>query len=301
MSDIEREPHPHQGDIATRLRTKIKIIHGIRIGCLLHVLHLAVNAGMECEFFMGPLGKGSWHEWQRQHLVSLLGMVWYNLARSESSNTTWAQFKKLVEARFGVVWKRKFVRPAETRWMVIWEGAAAVEERWDEVSWIFNEWAPRKLLGTPFSQYWARSMVMLKNPLIRLHAKFASSLGEVVLFWAYHWLRGKGGYFLKRDGKDPERLPPGMRFTEAADFILEVEGRLEECRSNPAKYFSGTLDWAKQNLDEDSVSVACYTCTKSHAQQVCAPRSRSSQWTYCVRLLLLLVRLLLLLLLLRLS
>ncbi|CAM9251460.1 unnamed protein product, partial [Hapterophycus canaliculatus] len=209
---------------------------------------------MECEFFMGPLGKGSWHEWQHQHLVSLLGMVWYNLARSESSNTTWAQFKTLVEARFGIVWKRKFVRPAETRWMVIWEGAAAVEERWDEVDWIFSEWAPRKLLGTPFCQYWARSMVMLKNPMIRLHAKFASSLGEVVLFWAYHWLRGDGGYFLKRDGKKAERLPPGMRFAEAADFLLEVEGRLEECRSKPDRYFGEVLDWAKKNLDEDSLA-----------------------------------------------
>ena len=47
--------------------------------------------------------------------------------------------------------------------------------------------------------YWYKTYVMLCNPFMRVHCKFATALGERVLFWAYHWLRGKGGYFLDRD------------------------------------------------------------------------------------------------------
>lgn len=156
--------------------------------------------------------------------------------------------------------------------MVIWEGAIILEERWDAVRWVFNEWAPQKLLGTPFMSYWYKSMVMLKNPMIRLHAKFAAALGNQVLYWAYHWLRGKGGYFLKREGKDPERLPPAMRLAESADFILEFLRRLE-LKSNPQKYFPELLEWAKSNLDEDSVSDVRHpgaSCVKSLASGVVA-------------------------------
>ena len=52
------------------------IIYAFRIGCFLHVLHLAVNAGMENVFFMGRLGSGSWHEWAKQHLVCFLGSAY---------------------------------------------------------------------------------------------------------------------------------------------------------------------------------------------------------------------------------
>ncbi|CAN0448882.1 unnamed protein product [Pylaiella littoralis] len=100
--------------------------------------------------------------------------------------------------------------------MVIWEGADILEEHWDELRWVFFYWAPDKLLSSPFVAYWARPMVILRNPRIRMHAKFAVALGDKVLFWAYHWLRGKGGYLLKRDGQEPERLPSAMRYTEAA-------------------------------------------------------------------------------------
>ena len=41
---------------------------------------------------------------------------------------------------------------------------------------------------------------MLTNLLMRVHCKFATPLLERVLFWAYHWLRGKGGYLMERDG-----------------------------------------------------------------------------------------------------
>ena len=48
-------------------------IFGHRLGCALHVLHLAVMAGMTNPCFMGPLGVASWHE-PRDHLVALLGL-----------------------------------------------------------------------------------------------------------------------------------------------------------------------------------------------------------------------------------
>ena len=42
-------------------------IFGHHLGCALHVLHLAVTAGMTNPCFMGPLGVGSWHESPRDH------------------------------------------------------------------------------------------------------------------------------------------------------------------------------------------------------------------------------------------
>ena len=36
-----------------------RVIHVHRIGCLLNVLHLSVNAEMEKNVFMGPLGKST--------------------------------------------------------------------------------------------------------------------------------------------------------------------------------------------------------------------------------------------------
>ena len=43
----------------------------------MHVLRLAVNAGKENVFFIWRLRTGSLHEWAKQHLVRLLGSVWY--------------------------------------------------------------------------------------------------------------------------------------------------------------------------------------------------------------------------------
>ena len=79
----------------------MQIISAHRIGCLLHILHLAVNAGLESEFFMGPLEKGSWHEWKEQHLVALLGMVWYNVDEgwvSESEDDSESECKRSSES-----------------------------------------------------------------------------------------------------------------------------------------------------------------------------------------------------------
>ena len=69
--------------------------------------------------------------------------------------------------------------------------------------WLASEWAPSKLLGDPFVNLWYKPNVMLSNPPIRVHCKFATSLGEWVHFWAYHWLGGKGGYLIERDGTQP--------------------------------------------------------------------------------------------------
>ena len=62
-------------------------LYAARLGCVLHnILHnIAVTAGMTSTFFMGPLGKGPWNEWERGHVFSLLGLVWYsNMSRSDS-------------------------------------------------------------------------------------------------------------------------------------------------------------------------------------------------------------------------
>ena len=60
-------------------------VYAARLGCVLHILHVAViTAGTTSTFFMGPLGKGPWNEWERDHVFSLLGLVWYNTNRSDS-------------------------------------------------------------------------------------------------------------------------------------------------------------------------------------------------------------------------
>ena len=59
-------------------------IFGDHLGCALHVLHLAVTAGMTCPCFEGYQRVGSWHEWPVDHLVELAGCVWYNISRSNT-------------------------------------------------------------------------------------------------------------------------------------------------------------------------------------------------------------------------
>ena len=80
-------------DVADTLVPPSCIIHAFRMGSLLHVLHLSVNVGMDNPFFVGPLGKGAWHKWPRQHLISSLGIIWYNTSRSNVVNTTRRQYK----------------------------------------------------------------------------------------------------------------------------------------------------------------------------------------------------------------
>ena len=64
-----------------------RVLHAHRVGCLLHLFHLFANAGMGKLFFMDRLGKGSWHEWPKQRRVGLLCSLWYNVSRSDVSNT----------------------------------------------------------------------------------------------------------------------------------------------------------------------------------------------------------------------
>ena len=146
-----------------------RVIHAHRIGCLVHVLHLFVNAGMRNLLFMGRLGKWSWHEWPKKHLVGLLGSLWYIMSRSDVSTTTQKQYTHVVHGGFAIVWDGKFDKPTETRWMVTWGAAAVPEGRWDRVLWFASDWEPSKLLGNPFMYYWHKPDVMLSNPLTRVH------------------------------------------------------------------------------------------------------------------------------------
>ena len=95
---------------------------------------------------------------------------------------------------------------------------------------------------------------MLQNPVFRVQARFAKVLDDLILRWAYNWLRGEGGYFVEREGRR-SRLPPAMRFVEVADFALEFMARLEELRENKDNYFGELIQLAKAILLTHEVSV----------------------------------------------
>lgn len=75
--------------------------------------------------------------------------------------------------------------------MVIWEGAKLLDERWNEVEWLFTMWAPLCLLSSPFQQYKVQGALMMSDPSFRLQAKFAKALGDKILNWAFNWPRGE--------------------------------------------------------------------------------------------------------------
>ena len=95
---------------------------------------------------------------------------------------------------------------------------------------------------------------MLQNPVFRVQARFAKVLDDLILRWAYNWLRGVGGYFVERERRR-SRLPPAMRFVEVADFALEFMARLEELRENKDTYFRELIQLAKATLLTHEVSV----------------------------------------------
>ena len=84
---------------------------------------------------------------------------------------------------------------------------------------------------------------------IRVHARVAKELGNLVLvLWTYPWLRGKGGYFVEREGHR-EQLPPAMGLVELADFSHDFFGRMEELRRvNKDTHFKGLIQLAKATL-----------------------------------------------------
>ncbi|CBJ28869.1 expressed unknown protein [Ectocarpus siliculosus] len=206
---------------------------------------------MTSVYFMGPLGKGSWHEWERDHVFSLLGMVWYNTSRSESSNANFQRWKRVVQQQFpdAKPWLIKFVRPAETRWMVVMDGAKLLCKRWEQVEWLFCEYAARNLNKTTFRNYWLQSAYMLRDPLVRVHVMFTARLGELLFDWAYNWIRGKGGFFLKGEGVG-RQLFPGMRLVEVADFSRLLLVKLETIRKDPKTYFAAVLERVQTTLSE---------------------------------------------------
>ena len=240
------------------------VVHANAILCTLQSLQLAVLAGFESRFFMGPLGRGPpWHEWREEHLVALLGSVGHNLRRSDASDnaTSWSQFRRIVEEKFGVVWKRKFVEPdlgSKTKSLLsILDGARMLDRRWDQVCWLFFDWSLCQLqvIATPMAKYWFMPYLMLNNPLMRVHTKFVRALGNKLLLWADRWIRGEGGLFIKRDGKQLERLPTPMRFAEVAEFSVEFLRRLEVLRAHPEEHFGDVLTLARESLVEAEVSV----------------------------------------------
>ena len=67
------------------------------------------------------------------------------------------------------------------------------EGRWDQVLWAldcFRVGTEHTAWG-PYMDHWYKPYVMLSNPFMRVHCKFATALGERVLFLAYRWLRGR--------------------------------------------------------------------------------------------------------------
>ena len=90
---------------------------------------------------------------------------------------------------------------------------------------------------------------------IRVNARFATELGELVLHWAYHWLRGKSGFLGEREGLR-RQLPPAMRFVEGTDFSLEPRARLAELRANEDVYFKDVIQFAKATLNPFRTAVS---------------------------------------------
>lgn len=88
----------------------------------------------------------------------------------------------------------------------------------------------------------------------------SAQLGELVFLWAYRWLRGDGGFFLKdEDGGVGRRLFPGMRLVEVADFPLLFLKKLATLRSNNAVFFPALLQLARTTLEPDEVR-GCEIC-----------------------------------------
>lgn len=199
------------------------MVHAVRLGCVLHILRIAITAGLTSVYFVGAIGEGPWNDWERDHPFSLLGLLWYNLSRANSSNATWEQYKNLIANQFPDIkpWTSKFVKPAETRWMVVFDGAAFLNERWEQVAWLFCTWASSNLLVSAYNNYWAQSAVMLEDGYMRILIMFTARLGELLFLWAYRWLCGEGGFFLRgEEGGVGRRLSHGMRLVDLADFSL---------------------------------------------------------------------------------
>ena len=77
--------------------------------------------------------------------------------------------------------------------------------------------------------YWCKPYVMLSTPLMRVRCKFATALGERVLFWAYHWLRGKGGYLMERDSIQPLLLT--VFFALTTEYIFHDDATISLSRN----------------------------------------------------------------------
>ncbi|CAB1102844.1 unnamed protein product [Ectocarpus sp. CCAP 1310/34] len=121
--------------------------------------------------------------------------------------------------------------------MVDTDRAKLLCDRWEQVSWLFCKYAARYLNKTTFRNYWLQSVYLLRDPILRVHVMLTARLGELLFDWAYNWIRGKGGFFLKCEGVG-RRLFPGMRLVEVADFSRLLLLKLETIRKDPETYFA---------------------------------------------------------------
>ena len=92
-------------------------IFGHRLGCALHVLHLAVMAGMTTPVSWAlsawPVCTSRETTWWR-----FSACVWCNISRSNTCNAALPQFQNLIAKHFvpeGTSGRLKFIKPAETR------------------------------------------------------------------------------------------------------------------------------------------------------------------------------------------
>lgn len=77
---------------------------------------------------------------------------------------------------------------------------------------------------------------------------FAAQLGELLLDWAYNWIRGEGGFFLKGSGGVWQQLLPGRRLVEIPELSLLFLERLETLRRDHGAFFPQLLHIVRTTL-----------------------------------------------------
>lgn len=128
---------------------------------------------------MGPLGKGPRNDWERESVLpSRLHVVQHESFRCVQRN-----FRVLeAQHRRKVPWQGVegdlFLKSAETWWMVAFDGAKILEQRGEDITWLFCSGAPQNILKTTFKSSWSQSAFMLQDPYIQVHVMFAAGLAS---------------------------------------------------------------------------------------------------------------------------
>lgn len=263
MSGVGADPQD-PGDAGSHVRrsARTRNFDVSRISCTLQVLHRAVTSGLTDRNLLAPFSvdAGRWNGWTHSYLVGLLGTVFQKTSESNntSCNSDYHHFLNLVKELFGKVakeWSCESLKSAEAKWKALYAGSKLLDARWNEIEWLFTEWAPSTLPGTPFDAHWIKASLALSSPVLRVHAKFIAELGRKLLDWAYNWIRDDGGSFMKRNGES-ERLPAGMRLAELADFSVELLRRAEVLRMDHKLHFHEVLHLANKTISKAEVSFS---------------------------------------------